>query len=112
MWGCESCEIVFASRSKRCRMSAEEERCFGSTLTATVRPRRVSVARQPSPIPPAPTGEAISYGPSRVPVARVTWLPRLYRKAPAGAGALETPGREDGQRVLTQPRAWFDHSHW
>ena len=42
--GCESCEIVFASRSNRCRTSGEEERRCGSTFTATVRSSRVSFA--------------------------------------------------------------------
>ncbi len=44
MWGCESCEIVFASRSNRWRTSAEADRCCGSTLMATVRSSRVSFA--------------------------------------------------------------------
>jgi hypothetical protein len=60
MCGCESCEIVFASRSKRCRDSGEAERCTGSTLIATVRSSRVSRARYTSPIPPAPSGDTIS----------------------------------------------------
>ena len=45
MFGCENCEIVFASRSKRWRISASAERCADSTLTATSRPSRVSLAR-------------------------------------------------------------------
>ena len=44
MWGCESCEIVFASRSSRWRSSADEDSVAGSTLTATSRSRRVSFA--------------------------------------------------------------------
>ena len=60
MCGCESDEIVFASRSSRCRSSALADRCAGSTLTATSRPRRVSFARYTSPMPPAPTGATIS----------------------------------------------------
>ena len=44
MCGCESCEIVFASRSKRWRTSGDDAMCRGSTLTATVRSRRVSFA--------------------------------------------------------------------
>src|SRR5262249_29286857 len=67
MCGCESWEIVFASRSKRCRISSLAERWPGSTLTATVRSSRVSRARYTSPIPPAPTDARISYGPSLVP---------------------------------------------
>ncbi len=60
MCGCESCEIVFASRSSRWRSSGEEDMCAGRTFTATSRPRRVSFARYTSPIPPAPIGERIS----------------------------------------------------
>src|SRR6516225_7041582 len=71
MWACESWEIVFASRSNRCRTSGEAERCCGSTLIATERSSRVSFARYTSPIPPAPRGPWISYGPKRVPAARV-----------------------------------------
>ena len=44
MCGCESCEIVFASRSKRCRTSGDDAMCVGSTFTATVRSSRVSRA--------------------------------------------------------------------
>ena len=44
MCGCESCEIVFASRSNRWRTSGEDERCGGRTLIATVRSSRVSRA--------------------------------------------------------------------
>src|ERR1700693_990340 len=67
MWGWESCEIVFASRSNRCRTSGEDDRCDGRTLIATVRSSRVSLARYTSPIPPTPIAETISYGPSREP---------------------------------------------
>ena len=44
MCGCESCEIVLASRSKRCRTSGDADMCDGSTFTATVRSSRVSRA--------------------------------------------------------------------
>src|SRR6266540_4494119 len=67
MCGCEIREIVFASLSKRSRRSAEGDRCRGRTLIATARSRRVSRARYTSPIPPAPSGERISYGPRREP---------------------------------------------
>src|SRR5882724_6527238 len=59
--------MVFASRSNRCLRSASEENCAGKILIATVRPRRVSRARYTSPIPPAPSGETVSYGPSLIP---------------------------------------------
>ena len=39
----------------------------GSTLMATSRPSRASRARNTSPMPPAPIGATISYGPSRAP---------------------------------------------
>ena len=50
MCGCESCEIVFASRSKRCLTSVDEERRCGSTLTATC-----GRAACPSPCRPRPS---------------------------------------------------------
>src|SRR5262245_38931653 len=56
-----------ASCSKRFRRSASCEKDAGRTLIATSRPRRGSFARYTSPMPPAPRGPAISYGPSRVP---------------------------------------------
>ena len=40
---------------------------FGRILIATVRSSRVSRALYTSPMPPAPRGERISYGPRRVP---------------------------------------------
>ena len=46
MWGWESWEIVFASRSKRWRSSSSEVRCSGRTLTATSR----SEPRVPRPV--------------------------------------------------------------
>src|ERR1700730_4240797 len=63
-------EIDLASRSKRCFASGLDERCEGRILTATVRSRRVSRARYTSPIPPAPSGETILYGPRFVPEVR------------------------------------------
>src|SRR5215469_2405910 len=58
--------MVLASRSNRCLRTGSEEKCAGRTLMATVRSSRVSRARYTSPIPPAPNGATISYGPSRV----------------------------------------------
>jgi len=45
---------------------------------ATSRPSRVSRARYTSPMPPAPAGERISYGPSLLPVAKGIDFERLY----------------------------------
>src|SRR6267154_465277 len=63
--------MVFASRSKRCLHIGSEENCGGRILMATVRSSRASRARYTSPIPPAPSGAMISYGPSFVPAASV-----------------------------------------
>src|SRR2546421_4182182 len=67
MLGWLSEEIARASRSKRCFASGLSERCAGKILIATVRSRRVSLAQYTSPMPPLPSGDWISYGPSLVP---------------------------------------------
>ena len=48
-----------ASRSKRPMRSTSAAKAFGSSLSATSRPSRVSVARKTSPIPPAPIAAVI-----------------------------------------------------
>src|SRR6266540_2972037 len=60
-----------ASRSNRVSLSGSADTDSGRTLIATSRPSFVSFARYTSPIPPAPRGERISYGPKRVPAARL-----------------------------------------
>ena len=65
-----SAEALRASRSKRARRSRSLVSSCGRTLMATSRPSRVSRARYTSPIPPAPMGPEISYGPSRAPDSR------------------------------------------
>src|SRR5450432_991613 len=62
----------------RCFSSGDEERCPARILTATVRSNRVSSARYTSPIPPAPSGDWISYGPSFVPAVRAIRVAQLY----------------------------------
>src|SRR5678815_6078998 len=62
----------------------------GSTLLATMRSSRVSRAQYTSPIPPAPIGSRISYGPSRVPGLRLT-SGADYRRA---SGNQSRPGDE------------------
>src|SRR5450432_1386744 len=61
-------ETARASRSRRWRSSECPANSDGSTFMATLRFRRVSRALYTSPIPPAPIGARISYGPSRIPV--------------------------------------------
>src|SRR6476659_2246863 len=58
-------DAALASCSKRARRSRSWAKSSGRTFTATSRPRRESRARYTSPIPPAPSGERISYGPIR-----------------------------------------------
>src|SRR5438093_10713703 len=91
--------MVFASRSNRCLRAASEENCAGKILIATVRPRRVSRARYTSPIPPAPSGETISYGPSLAPRVRATGV-KLYLP------------KQDAQKrqVVSAPQALREHS--
>src|SRR3981081_2654171 len=71
MCGSFSAAMARASCSKRRRDSESAASASLSTLIATVRSSRVSRARYTSPIPPAPSGAAISYGPSLLPAASV-----------------------------------------
>ncbi len=59
-----------ASCSKRCRRSVSRAKDSGRIFKATSRPNRVSRARYTSPMPPAPSGATISYGPTLVPEVR------------------------------------------
>src|SRR5512135_3236429 len=61
---------TWASRVKRARRSASRAKRSGSTLIATSRWRRVSRARQTSPMPPAPRRDRTSNGPRREPGSR------------------------------------------
>src|SRR5688572_30026305 len=49
---------------------------------ATSRPSWVSVARYTSPMPPAPSGATISYGPILVPDVRLMWPPHAKSRGP------------------------------
>src|SRR5262249_40524832 len=71
MLGWFKADAARASFSKRFNREGSAETSAGRTLIATSRARRVSRARQTSPIPPAPSGPSVSYGPSRTPVARL-----------------------------------------
>src|SRR4029077_11909367 len=62
-----SAEAARASRWKRFRVCGDAMTPSGRTLMATTRSRRVSCARYTSPMPPAPIGLTISYGPRREP---------------------------------------------
>src|SRR5438270_8524234 len=71
--------MALASRSNRIFSFASFANSDGRILTATVRPRRVSRAEYTSPIPPAPSGAMISYGPRRAPGASFTERLRIHR---------------------------------
>src|SRR5438132_2217906 len=95
MLGWENFEMVRASRSNRCRSAESDEWCDGNTLIATVRSRRESRARYTSPIPPAPTGLTISYGPSLVPEESDT-VPRANAAIVCARGRLWKDGSRRG----------------
>src|ERR1700691_2876281 len=67
MLGWFSAATARASVSNRRKRSASRAIPLGRTLIATSRPSRVSRARYTSPMPPAPSGVRISYGPILVP---------------------------------------------
>jgi len=91
--------VARASSSKRRSRSSSSPRSDGSTLTATSRPRRGSLARKTSPIPPEPRRSSISYGPSCAPTS--TGMVSPVEGASAGkrpstvrlAQAASRPGR-------------------
>src|SRR5258708_27465880 len=92
MCGGVSCEIVFASRSKRslsCALSANEG---GRILMATMRSRRVSRALYTSPIPPAPMSAPISYGPRRLPVVIAMEVGMIAQAVPGARCSRQTDG--------------------
>src|ERR1700733_7592456 len=62
--------MACASCWKRRNRSGSRAKAAGKTLIATSRLSRASRARYTSPMPPAPTADTISYGPSFVPGAR------------------------------------------
>src|SRR5215813_10677210 len=73
MWGWFNAATARASRSKRSPNRSAE------TLIATSRPSRVSRALYTSPMPPAPIGTTISYGPRRSRATRGIVLETFYR---------------------------------
>src|ERR1700761_8883910 len=70
MFGWFSAATERASCSKRLRRSPSLGNVAGRILMATSRPSRASRALYTSPMPPAPTSDTISYGPSFVPAGR------------------------------------------
>src|ERR1051325_6519734 len=90
-----SADMARASRSKRSLNSREE------TLMATGRPRRVSVPRYTSPMPPLPIRDAISYGPSLSPgESRISSIQCTAATRRVKGGSLEPGGWNGKPRVL------------
>src|SRR5438270_8580354 len=86
---------VWASRVNRASRSGSLAKRSGSTLIATSRLSFVSRARHTSPIPPAPIGATISYGPRRVPAVTVTEYADSTRHSGHALGPDEFGGRCD-----------------
>src|SRR5437016_832529 len=99
MCGWFSAATARASRSKRSPNWAEE------TLIATIRSRRVSLARYTSPIPPAPICVRISYGPRRAPAeSDIRNVERFYLTRACGGRASATiggAGLAHGEQLLS-----------
>src|ERR1043166_99707 len=90
---------ILASRSNRARSAGFSTMFSGRTLRATTRSTRASRARHTSPIPPAPIQLSISYGPRRVPGARLTrGQSTTGGGAPANARARACASRIDDDR--------------
>src|ERR1043166_441377 len=94
MCGWFSAATARASRSKR------SEKASFVTLMATTRSSRVSRARYTSPMPPAPIGPTISYGPRRVPGTSGMKYSDYSDVRPADAALL----RDRGDVVLARAR--------
>src|ERR1700757_4205162 len=96
-----------ASCSKRFKRSLSRETAVGRTLTATLRSNLVSRARYTSPIPPDPSNDWISYGPSFVPGLRAigqtdyTWtvIPLVARRAVLDRRISTVPARSFHRRA-------------
>src|SRR5579864_2084400 len=67
IFGWLSAEAARASCSNLCRRSGSDADDEARTLMATRRLRLLCVARYTSPMPPAPSGDWISYEPSLAP---------------------------------------------
>src|ERR1700734_3584746 len=77
MFGWFSAEVARASRRNLSMACAPGNDSLGRSFSATSRPNRASFARYTSPIPPAPSGATISYGPSFVPAFSTIEIVRL-----------------------------------
>src|ERR1017187_4752337 len=98
MFGWLTAASDFASRSKRVMLSLFSKNSSGRTFSATSLPSFVSFARYTSPMPPAPSGARISYGPRRAPAASVKQL--SSSRAPRTVDARDPLGRHEAGDLL------------
>src|SRR5262245_26737589 len=104
MLGWLRADAARASFSNRFKRAGSAETSPGRTLIATSRESRESLARQTSPIPPAPSGATISYGPRRDPGAGVI-SDGKNRRLPAGTASHQNEMRRAKRRSLGSERA-------
>ena len=97
MLGCESWEMVFASRSKRWRTSGEEERCGGRTLIATSRLEARVLRAVDLPHPSGADGGEHLVGAEAGPGGERHWV----------GGILVRGGERERNSPLTLPAARF-----
>src|SRR5215510_11211521 len=103
---------TWASRLKRASRSGSRSNACGRIFRATSRLSRVSRPRYTSPVPPAPGGARISYGPSFVPDGRDIYRELILWQELDGdncflacrRGAF-THGDVDAHRLLEGPAA-------
>src|SRR5688572_931714 len=104
----------WASRRNRATRSLSCANATGNTLMATSRFNRVSRARNTSPMPPAPMGTRISYGPMREPEDRLKpGLCRTTRISPWRKCSDELDGLDaiDEHYSATAPCGFADGPH-
>src|ERR1035438_6601896 len=98
MLGWLSAARLRASLSKRATRPWSWKNSSVSTFSATSLPSFVSFARYTSPMPPAPSGARISYGPRRAPAASVKQL--SSSRAPRTVDARDPLGRHEAGDLL------------
>src|SRR5450755_3773866 len=91
-------EADFASRMKRSARLALGAESLRRTLMATTRFSRLSRALYTSPMPPAPSGARISYGPSFVPEVST-----IGDGDYSLGGAARSSGYDDSEWIVGQP---------
>src|SRR5664280_439760 len=98
MLGWFSAARLRASLSKRATRPWSWKNSSVSTFSATSLPSFVSFARYTSPMPPAPSGARISYGPRRAPAASVKRL--FSSRTPRTVDAGDPLGRHEAGDLL------------